>query len=165
MNKLLIITLGMSLTSTVLGGTEILTVPVEFSVPVYSTRTVYDTPIRTCEIRRVNVSKPTGLSITGAVVGALAGHVITRKLSGSTVNRVLGTGAGAVIGSEIEKSLRQGNTEEIQDCIVERPRRQESYISGYNVSYTVEGRHRTSLFSYDAKYVRIKKSTNYRVIR
>jgi uncharacterized protein YcfJ len=165
MNKLLIITLGISLASEAAGSTEILTVPVESSSPVYSSRTVFDTPIRTCEMRTVSAQIPSGLSMAGAVVGALAGHVITRKLSSSTVNRVLGTAAGGVIGSEIEKSINQGDTEQIQDCRIERPSHQESYVSGYNVSYTVDGRHRTSFYTYDAKYVKIQKSTNYRVLR
>jgi len=113
----------------------------------------------------VSIEKSTGVGMTGAVIGALAGHVITRKLTGSTVNRVLGTAAGTVIGSAIQRSMRQGNTEEIQDCRIERPSHQESYVSGYNVSYTVDGRHRTSFYTYDAKYVKIRKSTNYRVLR
>ncbi len=165
MNKLLIITLGISLASPALGSTEILTVPVESSEPVYSSRTVFDTPIRTCEMRTVSIEKSTGVGMTGAVIGALAGHVITRKLTGSTVNRVLGTAAGTVIGSAIQRSMRQGNTEEIQDCRIERPSHQESYVSGYNVSYTVDGRHRTSFYTYDAKTVRVQKSINYRVLR
>jgi uncharacterized protein YcfJ len=163
MNKLLIIAIGLSLSSEALGSTEILRLPVESSVPVYSSRTVYDTPVRVCETLTISSDEYRSIALGGAIVGALLGHVITRKLSGSTVNRVLGTAAGGIIGSNIEKSMNQGDTTEIQDCRIEHPSHQESYVSGYNVSYTIDGRSMTSFLLHDAKYIKLRKSINYRV--
>jgi uncharacterized protein YcfJ len=104
------------------------------------------------------------IGVGGAIIGALVGHVMSRKLSGSTVNRVLGTAAGGIIGSKIEKSMSPDTTE-IQDCRIEHPSHQESYVSGYNVSYTLDGRPQTSFLSHDGEYIKLKKSITYRVLR
>jgi uncharacterized protein YcfJ len=92
MKKILILLLLFSTN----GIAEVIRVPVVSVQEVYESRVVYNRPTRNCVRREVYESSQSH-DIFGGVIGALAGHVISRKLTGSTINRVLGTAAGAVM--------------------------------------------------------------------
>jgi uncharacterized protein YcfJ len=121
---------------------EVIQVPVTSVTPIYESQRIYDTPTRTCIKREISENTP---NIFGGVIGALAGHVITRKLTGSGMNRVLGTAAGAVIGSRIANST---DGRMINDCTITENYHNQNVISGYDVGYTIDGRNMTSRFHY-----------------
>jgi uncharacterized protein YcfJ len=137
MKKLIILSL---LSASV--SAEVIQVPVTSVTPIYESQRIYDTPTRTCIKREISENTP---NIFGGVIGALAGHVITRKLTGSGMNRALGTAAGAVIGSRIANST---DKRLINDCTITESYHNQNVISGYNVSYTIDGKNMTSRFYY-----------------
>ena len=159
--KLLLLTALMLTTN---AYAEEVTVPVISSTPIYNNRVVYDTPTRTCVKREAYVDSNSS-NLLGGVVGAFAGHVITRKLTGSTVNRMLGTAAGAMIGSSIEDSYKS-KKQYVNDCVIEENTHTEQYVSGYSVSYKVDGNLMSSVLSYDpGKSVRVNINRSYRLLR
>jgi len=159
--KLLLLT---SLMLTTNAYAEVVTVPVISSTPIYNNRVVYDTPTRTCVKREVYVDSNSS-NLLGGVVGAFAGHVITRKLTGSTVNRMLGTAAGAMIGSSIEDSYKS-KKQYVNDCVIEENTHTEQYVSGYSVSYKVDGNLMSSVLSYEpGESVRVNINRSYRLLR
>jgi uncharacterized protein YcfJ len=159
--KLLLLTALMLTTN---AYAEVVTVPVISSTPIYNNRVVYDTPTRTCVKREVYVDSNSS-NLLGGVVGAFAGHVITRKLTGSTVNRMLGTAAGAMIGSSIEDSYKS-KKQYVNDCVIEENTHTEQYVSGYSVSYKVDGNLMSSVLSYEpGESVRVNINRSYRLLR
>ena len=56
------------------------------------------------------------------------------------MNRVLGTAAGAVIGSRIANST---DKRMINDCTITENYHNQNVISGYNVGYTIDGKNST----------------------
>jgi uncharacterized protein YcfJ len=159
--KLLLLTALMLTTN---AYAEVVTVPVISSTPIYNNRVVYDTPTRTCVKREVYVDSNSS-NFLGGVVGAFAGHVITRKLTGSTVNRVLGTAAGAMIGSSIEDRYNS-RKQIVNDCVIEENTHTEQYISGYNVSYKVDGNLMSSVLAYNpGAVVKVNINRTYRLLR
>jgi len=125
---------------------EVLSVPVIDVEPVYTDSRVYDTPTRTCELREIN-PREDSFNLFGGVIGALAGHVITRKMTGSSVNRALGTAAGAMIGSKISNDNK--DKQMINDCTITNNYHIEKVLSGYNVAYMIDSHRKEAFFTYN----------------
>ena len=125
---------------------EILSVPVINVEPIYTDSRVYDTPTRTCELREID-PREDSFNLFGGVIGALAGHVITRKMTGSSVNRALGTAAGAMIGSKISNANK--DKQMINDCTITNNYHIEKVLSGYNVAYMIDGLKKEEFFHYN----------------
>ena len=143
---------------------DVIKVPVTNVEPIYQDQIIYDTPTRTCELREIT-REDMSTNLFGGVVGALAGHVITRKLTGSTVNRVLGTAAGAMIGSKIANSGKSRKNM-INDCTIKNNYHTEKVVSGYNVSYYINGNLNKSYFHYKpGETISIQMDTTYTVLR
>ncbi len=153
---------------------EVIQVPVVSVMEVYESRIVHDAPTRNC-VRREVYQQPQqsvqGHDIFGGVIGALAGHVISRKLTGSTVNRVLGTAAGAVIGSKISNSIYSNNhnnynSRMVTYCNNVQNHHTQNVISGYNVTYRIDGMLKTTRFHYrPGSTISINVHHNYTVLK
>ncbi len=137
------------------GIAEVIQVPVISVVEVYESRIVYDAPTRNCVRREVYEPQQSVQShdVVGGVIGALVGHVVTRKLTGSNVNRVLGTAAGAVIGSKISNSIYSNNhnnynSRMVTYCNNVQNHHTQNVISGYKVTYRIDGMLKTTRFHY-----------------
>ena len=142
---------------------DVIKVPVLKSEPVYTNSRVYNTPTRTCKLREID-SAEESFDLFGGVIGALAGHVITRKISGSSVNRALGTAAGAMIGSKI--SNRSNDKQLINDCTITNSYHMEKVISGYNVTYMLNNKEEQSFFTYDPGHtISISVNRSYTVLK
>jgi uncharacterized protein YcfJ len=94
-------------------------------------------------------------SVLGAVVGATVGHVILRKVTSSTVTRVLGTVASGVLGSKVGSCTESGATTE-------------QFIDGYHVRYRVDGELQHVYMKGSRRpndYIVVEKSTpSYRIL-
>jgi uncharacterized protein YcfJ len=150
MKKILILLLLFSTN----GIAEVIQVPVLYVEEIYKSRVVYNEPTRNCVSREVYQQSVQGHDIFGGVIGALAGHVISRKLTGSTVNRVLGTAAGAVIGSKISNSIysnnhnNYNNSRMVTYCNNVQNYHTQNVISWYNVTYRIHGKLKSTRLRY-----------------
>jgi uncharacterized protein YcfJ len=163
MKKILILLLLFSTN----GIAEVIRVPVVSVQEVYESRVVYDAPTRNCVLREVYESSQSH-DLFGGVIGALVGHVVSRKLTGSNVNRVLGTAAGAVIGSKISNSIYSNNYNPrmVTSCNTVRNYHTENVISGYNVTYRIYGILKTTRFHYrPGSTISINVHHNYTVLK
>ena len=146
------------------GGVQYKTVPVVEVEPRYSvTRTPVERTVcwdektyqRTPESRR---------SSTPTVVGAIIGGVIGNQFGGGSGNKAA-TVAGAALGGSIGRDASRANqparyTPSYEErCTIQRDYREESVITGYRVSYLVDGTvHQTQMRHHPGDSLRVRVS-------
>jgi len=114
------------------------------TVPVYSS---------------ANTSKPADI-LAGAIIGSIIGNNLKGEQNGGT--------AGAVIGGLVaHASTKRSEVVRYQD--VERCKRETIYvyedrIAGYEVTYEIDGEHRTTRMQYDpGSFLQIRRTISYQI--
>lgn len=96
-------------------------------------------PKQQCQM--VQETAPQDRSLTGAVIGGVAGAIIGSQVGGGKgriATGALGAGVGAVVGDRIDNSNNGANTRQIERCTLIDNYQQ--VVRGYDVTYQYQNR-------------------------
>ncbi|MCC5826490.1 glycine zipper 2TM domain-containing protein [Alkalimonas sp.] len=121
--------------------------------PVYRTIARHS-PQQVCHTEAVHYRGSQRSDATPVVLGAIAGGALGHAMGRNKSNKRVGMAAGAVLGgavvSDIQRQNNQPATVHQQRCrVVNSSVQYHNVFDGYQVSYTLRGRHYTTMLDYD----------------
>ncbi|MEE2022928.1 MULTISPECIES: glycine zipper 2TM domain-containing protein [Alkalimonas] len=121
--------------------------------PIYRTVASHS-PQQVCHTEAVHYRGNQRTDTTPVVLGAIAGGALGHAIGRNKSNKRVGMAAGAVLGgavvSDVQRHNNQPRTVYQERCrVVQSSVQYHNVLDGYEVSYSLRGRHYTTMLDYD----------------